>query len=81
MLQELNQTLLFAEDNWFNVSEGLFSKEEIHTALMKLKTEKTNSSTKYLKNSILPFKKKFQIQAVQQAKVYFAAYDLDENLE
>lgn len=66
--------LLFnkADYNWYKVSNGILSEEEINELLFELKRQYVELEGKYLKSESLPEKEQFLVLADQKTEKYFA---------
>ena len=77
--RDLSKLLLFGEEKWFNVSSGNLIEEEIHNLYIKIKKDKLEITNKYFRDSTLPKKKRYYLEAKEQAITYFKNnYDLED---
>jgi len=67
----LNDLMIFAEKNWYPVSEGELTDKEIHELQFKLRTKKNNLLETHVGESTLPEKKKLFLKAQASAEIYF----------
>ena len=68
---DLESLFLSMENNWFNVSEGKLTEEEIHRLHMQYKGKRRQIIQKYLGSSPLPENQVIMDKAVKNAKFYF----------
>jgi hypothetical protein len=68
---DLESLFLSMENNWFHVSEGKLTEEEIHRLHMKYKEKRRQIIQKYLGNSPLPEDNDMLKKAQITAKTYF----------
>lgn len=71
VVHEFEDLILFAEQRWFDVSEGNLTEEEIHNLQFEVRTRKTKALKKHLGNNTLPEKSKLFSKAQRSADVYF----------
>lgn len=62
---------LAMETDWFDVSEGKYSNEEIHKIHMKFKETRRQIIQKHLGTSPLPDNDKLMQISIEEAKLYF----------
>lgn len=62
---------LSMENDWFNISEGKYSKERIHKIHMKYKEKRRQIIQKHLGASPLPNNEKLMQLSIKDARVYF----------
>lgn len=65
---------LAMETDWFNVSEGKYSNEEIHKIHMKFKETRRQIIQKHLGTSPLPNNDKLMQSSIEEAKLYFSNF-------
>jgi hypothetical protein len=53
---DLEDLLLFAENKWFDVAEGMLTEDEIHKLQFEIRAKKIRLRNKYLKGMTLPDK-------------------------
>ncbi|WP_019498733.1 hypothetical protein [Pseudanabaena sp. PCC 6802] len=63
--------LLYAEEKWYAVSEGLLTDAEIHNLTLELKRRKQKAVNLYLSSSPLPDNKKYLTTAETKTEKYF----------
>ncbi len=68
---DLESLFLTMEDNWFKVSEGFLTEEEIHKLHMRCKEKRRQIIQKYLGTSPLPENKSLMAQAQEHTRNYF----------
>lgn len=71
MSYELEKLCLDAEKQWFDVSEGKLTEEEIHLEHMKIKQRESQIVEESLKKNSLPHKERYMIKARKLALEYF----------
>jgi hypothetical protein len=71
LVQEFDDLVLFAEERWFDVSEGRLSDEEIHRLHMEVKRRRSRLVNKHLGPVPLPFRDKMFRKAQEQAQLHF----------
>lgn len=72
--QELNGLAWSAENDWFKISRGMLTEEEIHEIHMKVKKKKQEAVQKSFPASSLPEVKKLGGQADKSASDYLKSY-------
>ena len=72
--RDLNTLVLVAETDWFKVSNGSLTEEEIHDLQMKLKKKKQDCVHKAFPSGSLPENKKLLKCADEDAQRYLATY-------
>lgn len=70
-LEDLKSLYNRIEYNWFKVSDGELTEEEINEILFKFKDEYTSIENKNLKEETLPENEKFKKIADQKTDFYF----------
>jgi len=68
---DLESLFLSMESNWFSVSEGKLTEEEVHRLHMALKQKRRQIIQKHLGASPLPEESAMMEKAKESAKVYF----------
>jgi len=71
MTNELESLFLSMESNWFGISEGRLTEEEIHNLHMKIKEQRRQIIQKHLGSQALPENQKLLDKAKESAKLYF----------
>lgn len=71
---EIAGIFLFAERNWFSVSEGLFTIQEIHKITLDIKEKKNGVLERYLGEISLPYKPEFIKKTASITDQYFVEY-------
>lgn len=71
---ELNSLALVMESDWFKVSKGLLTEEEINNLHMDVKRKKLQATTKCFPDMSLPLDKRLLARADADAKVYVQTY-------
>ena len=69
---EIDSLYLQMESNWFDVSEGKLSEEEIHKKLMHFKSMRQAACDKILNDMYVPKKLVMQNTAIKNSQIYFA---------
>ncbi len=68
---DLESLFLSMESNWFSVSEGRLTEEEVHKLHMRCKEKRRQIIQKYLGTSPLPENDELLKKAQESAKIYF----------
>lgn len=71
LIHELEEIAITTEKNWFKVSEGKLTEEEIHQLQFDVRSKKTKALKKHLDNNTLPEKPKLLSRAQVSADIYF----------
>ena len=71
---ELAGIFLFAEREWFSVSEGLLTIQEIHEITLDIKERRNSVLERYLGEVLLPDRNRFVKKAGSIADQYFVHY-------
>lgn len=71
LLIELESIMLCAEEDWYDISEGLLTKREIHDLQLSIKHKKHEALKIHLANDTLPKKNKLFKKAQISANKYF----------
>jgi hypothetical protein len=72
--REIQDAVLWAEREWYPVSTGERTLEEIHECTMDLKHRKATTTATHLATSPLPKKAALLEAAEQQARIYFSVH-------
>lgn len=70
----LEELALYAEERWFDVAEGNLTEEAIHKLQFEIRVKKIKLQDKFLKNTPLPDKDNYLIEAEKRAYRYFKNY-------
>lgn len=70
----LLEVLSLAERDWYSVSGGSVSAEEIHKLVMNIKDRRNEVTNKYMREIHLPHNKRYMKMAADRADDYFDRY-------
>ena len=71
LINELRDLSLYAEERWYEVSEGLLTNQEINKLTLEIQSRKQKVSNLYLSSIPLPINSKYLSEAGQLTQVYF----------
>jgi hypothetical protein len=74
IMKELEELLIIAEKNWFDVAEGKLDDKEINELRFEVRTKKVKTLHKYLGANTLPTKGKLLSKATKTAETYVKNY-------
>ena len=73
-LFELSSLALVMENDWYKVSRGLLTEDEINSLHMEMKRQKLQATIKSFPDSSLPLKKQLLARADTETKSYVQMY-------
>jgi len=76
---EFGEIDIYAEQKWFDVSEGKLTEEEIHNLQFSIRQKKTKSLKKHLGNCTLPENSILMSKAQKATDIYFNNFYSVEN--
>lgn len=71
IIHDFEDIVLFAENSWFDVSEGKLTEEDIHKLQFDIRAQKTKALKKHLGSNTLPEKPRLLSKAQRSADMYF----------
>jgi hypothetical protein len=71
LIRDLEDIMLLAEKNWFKVSEGRLTEEQIHDLRFDIRSKKTDTLNKHLGSNVLPARKELLEKAQNSTDTYF----------
>lgn len=80
MTNELESLFLSMENNWFGISEGRLTEEDIHNLHMKIKEQRRQIIQRHLGSQALPEDKKLLEKAKESARLYFNQFYIFEEI-
>lgn len=71
---DIAQTLIFAEEHWFDVSEGDLYDDDIHALTMQVRKDRILAQDTHFKENPLPRNEKCVAAATDEADTYFRTF-------